>query len=124
VETFVVPNQLTFPPNFLPTIRSVRPGAVILDEDITRGLHGTKMAIVAAGKKQGIAPNANLYLIKAKGSWLKDANGPADNFAIYAYQIQAVAFALTKVRSEIQRKINTDPSARSVINMSWGMLNI
>jgi hypothetical protein len=31
--------------------------------------HGTKMASIAAGKSNGIAPNADLYLMKTKGQW-------------------------------------------------------
>jgi subtilisin family serine protease len=120
VDTFVVPNEVTFPEDFLAGVRSMRPNAVILDEDIRRGTHGTKMAIIAAGKKVGVAPNANLYLVKAKGAWARDANDPTDDFLIYRYQIQAVDLALDRVRSEIQARLNTDSNAKSVVNMSWG----
>lgn len=39
--------------------------------------HGTKMATIAAGKIHGIAPNADLYLLKAKGLW--KTGGPGDD---------------------------------------------
>jgi hypothetical protein len=115
-----VPNNLAFPPTFLDSIRLTRPNAAILNEDITIGAHGTKMATIAAGKVEGVAPNANLHLIKAKGSYLKDASDP-DNFTPYAYQPSAIALALTKIRADVQRRLNADPNAKSVINMSFGM---
>jgi subtilisin family serine protease len=72
VDTFVLDNSLTFPPDFMEGIRGLRPNAAVLDEDVKKGSHGTKMAIIAAGKDIGVAPNANLYLVKAKGSYLND----------------------------------------------------
>jgi subtilisin family serine protease len=102
-------------------IRGLRPNAAVLDEDVNKGSHGTKMAIIAAGKDSGVAPNANLYLVKAKGSYLNDADGPVDDFRIYpAYQVGAVRFALNHIRSVIQAKLNANSNEKSVINMSWG----
>lgn len=109
-----------FPGNFLASLRPIRPNVAILDEDVTRGSHGTKMAIIAAGRIHGVAPSANLHLIKAKRTYLTDANDAADNFKIYVYQIAAVDQALTRIRSEIQARLNVDSAAKSVINMSWG----
>ncbi|KAF1963807.1 subtilisin-like protein [Byssothecium circinans] len=121
VGTFVIPNQLTVPRNYIDNIRKVHKAAIVRDEDITLGFHGTKMATIAAGKQLGVAPNADLFLIKSKGSWAKSAT--ATESINIGYQAPGMSRVLLHVRSLIQSRLNADASAKSVINMSWGIMN-
>jgi subtilisin family serine protease len=102
--------------------REVHKNAIVVSEDITHGWHGTKMATIAAGKQLGIAPNADLYLIKAKGNWAKDAE--TAGYQSFGYQVTAISEALDQIRLHIQTRLNSDRSAKSVINMSWGKFDL
>jgi hypothetical protein len=84
------------------------------------------MAVIAGGKVHGVAPNANLFLVKYKGQFNRgnprnDVNnlnpGKELNHSVLP---GAVARCLNIVRQDIARRLQTDPMAKSVINMSWG----
>jgi hypothetical protein len=122
VDTFFVDNDDAFAPNFLEfSARAVnRPNAFLVDAQLGGGTgHGTKMATIAAGKTHGIAPNANLYLLKTKGQWnTGKSEGEADKNA--SLQPKALSKVMQKIREHIQDRLDADKDAKSVINMSWG----
>ncbi|KAK7183332.1 uncharacterized protein CC84DRAFT_1218950 [Paraphaeosphaeria sporulosa] len=123
VWSHLVPNDFTFPENFLETMKRVH-NDVSLKEDVKLGHHGTKMAIVTAGKTLGISPKANLVLFKAKGSWVPSTGA---KFQTVSYQYQALDYALDNIRAMIMRKRiddaerPVDQHERSVVQMSWGL---
>jgi hypothetical protein len=83
--------------------------------------HGTKMATIAAGKTHGVARNANLFLLKTKGQWNRISSGvsPVSDMS-YAIQEKALLRVVNEIRRHVRRRIEADPAAKSVINMSWG----
>lgn len=88
-----------------------------LRHDIRLGRHGTPMAIITGGRTLGIAPKANLFLIKAKGSFILK---PGDPFKTLGYQFPAIEHVLTNLRHIINSKRAEDSDAKSVVQMSWG----
>jgi hypothetical protein len=83
--------------------------------------HGTKMATIAGGKAHGIAPNANLYLLKIKGQWNKGSGLPEDE-KNGSVQPKALVKTFGVIRNHVRNRLATNANARSVINMSWGKL--
>ncbi|KAF2728537.1 subtilisin-like protein, partial [Polyplosphaeria fusca] len=81
------------------------------------GYHGTMMATIAAGKTLGIAPNAHLHLVKGKNQYSTDGT----TWRNYGYQPRAVSVALDEVRRHIMSRLRNDPSAKSILNLSWGV---
>jgi hypothetical protein len=81
--------------------------------------HGTKIATVAAGRIHGIAPNANLYLLKHEGDW-NAGKTPHEKIRSGKIQQGAVAEVLDVVRRHIEARLMADSGAKSVINISWG----
>ncbi|KAF2789529.1 subtilisin-like protein, partial [Melanomma pulvis-pyrius CBS 109.77] len=105
---------------------------IVFNEDIGRSTHGTKMATIAGGKIHGIAPNADLFLVKTTGNFnrgpsteqeereeregtrfIEDSNHPL--------QPGALEDSLNAVRDHILERLKVNPDAKSVINMSWGV---
>ncbi|KAF2011878.1 subtilisin-like protein [Aaosphaeria arxii CBS 175.79] len=130
IRTYFPPNDIAFPVDFLKNLRKTHPEATIEEErlnTVNPVSHGTKMAAIAGGKLHGIAQNADLYLLKTKGvynthAWKnpldhsKGKVGPQD----YGPTPKAIATVLSKVGRDISDRLAKDPSARSVINMSFG----
>ncbi|KAF2272251.1 uncharacterized protein EI97DRAFT_470584 [Westerdykella ornata] len=120
VEHFVAPNKDTIPPRFLENHQRLFPNLRILPEDI-RGVsgHGTKMASIAAGKTIGVAPNADLYLLKTKGAFNR---GDAPDRPDTALGAQAVAMlgCLNRIQFHVENRLKVDKDAKSVVNMSFG----
>lgn len=90
--------------------------------------HGTKMASIAAGKRTGIAPNADLFLVKAKGNYNfeeQNEQGETVRSKDRALVIQPAALQdiLDTIREHIVQRLRSDPDTKSVVNMSWGMLD-
>jgi hypothetical protein len=86
------------------------------------------MASIAAGKRTGIAPNADLFLVKTKGHWnpgteRENQEGRVVRSEDKALNVQprALEDIVLRIRSHIEERLKSDPSAKSVINMSWGM---
>jgi len=80
------------------------------------------MAIVAAGRFQGVASNANLHLSKTKGQWNTGSGQPEDDRNV-GIRPAALNRIFINLRSHIGRRIADDFNAKSVINMSWGKLS-
>jgi hypothetical protein len=123
VDTFFVNNDDAFTEAFLADARrSGRDNSFLVDAQIGRGDgHGTKMAIIAGGKVHGVAPNANLYLLKVKGQWNKGTSTAAEE-RNGSVQPKALITTLGVIRNHIRNRLATDTNTRSVINMSWGKL--
>ncbi|KAH8716869.1 peptidase S8/S53 domain-containing protein [Phaeosphaeriaceae sp. PMI808] len=85
-----------------------------------RTTHGTKMAIIAGGKKHGISPQADLYLLKVTGTF-NTGDVPRRKDSAYAIQGPALSRVLAEVRRHIESRLARNPNAKSVINMSWGV---
>jgi hypothetical protein len=71
------------------------------------------MATIAAGVERGIAPKADLCLVKIK---------KFDPNVSYTLPITTLALAwfIDAVIKDIEDRTSQNPGARSVINMSWG----
>ncbi|KAI4941965.1 hypothetical protein J4E91_010515 [Alternaria rosae] len=110
VDTVVTPNTLT-----LGDLDPERQG----DQIIGNGEHGTMMATIAAGKIHGVAPNADLYLVKTKGQ-IKDKTNP-QVLRHSPLNYNAALFFLNAVKSHIKARLAKDQNAKSVINLSWGL---
>jgi hypothetical protein len=67
----------------------------------------------------GVAPNANLHLLKMKGQFNSGDPGAPDK--TYALQVQSILSVFNEVRRHVIARLDTDPDAKSVINMSWGV---
>jgi hypothetical protein len=121
VDHFFPDNADTLPAGLLENLRKTSPAAVLVDPNISSVSfgHGTKMAVIAGGKRSGVSPDANLFLVKTKGHYNR-GNGEPDR--AYAHRPEAAYVCLNRVREHIQNRINQDPDAKSVINLSWGKL--
>jgi hypothetical protein len=74
------------------------------------------MARLAAGRNLGVAPNADLYLIKTKGQYTrKDGRVGTTTFNPLSMQ-----HFLNAVTENIEGKLPEQPGDKIVINMSWG----
>jgi hypothetical protein len=120
VETFFVTNAEAFPATFMTNTLPLYPKIRMLDAQLGNGGHGTKMAIVAAGRTHGIAPNANLFLLKIKGQYNLGKTDPPSQDKTYVLQIRALTRAFQEIRLHVNRRVTADANAKSVINMSWG----
>jgi hypothetical protein len=122
VNAFFVQNEDAFPPDFLVKQQMIRRNAFLETPRLgsTTG-HGTRMAIVAAGKTWGIAPNANLHLLKIRGEWNRGTTGILPN-EVYATQRKALEVAFDEIQGHVEDRLALDSSAKSVINMSWGKM--
>jgi subtilisin family serine protease len=95
----------------------------LVDAQIGRGDgHGTKMATIAGGKIHGVAPNANLYLLKVKGQWNKGSGSDADEKS-GSVQPKALMTTFGVIRDHVRDRLIADAETKSVINMSWGKLS-
>jgi hypothetical protein len=123
VREFIVSNDLASTDAFMDSLRRFgRPNAHMVPRQI-RGPtgHGTKMATIAAGKLNGIAPNADLYLMKIKGQWNsgRTPHEPDKSVKIHA---AALGEALEEIKRDVHARLDVNKNAKSVINMSWGKL--
>ncbi|KAH7073921.1 peptidase S8/S53 domain-containing protein [Paraphoma chrysanthemicola] len=122
VNTFFVNNRDAFPSTFLFTQHAMgRSEATLVTPRLGGGTgHGTKMATIAAGKGYGVAPKADLYLLKRNGEWNKgtESNKPDEN---YATQPPALAAVFDTIESHVRSRLRANSRAKSVINMSWGI---
>lgn len=84
--------------------------------------HGTKMAAIAGGRINGVAPRANLYLMKIKGHYNNGDKPRPDRNPIKSARIfpRALAAVFDEIRRDVLARRLLDPRAKSVINMSWG----
>lgn len=124
MQCFIVPNEDTFPDGWLDSMRAQGwMGAVMRPESLEGDGHGTLMAVIAAGREHGVAPNADLYLVRTKGRYNRDSTDETDPGAQdRSWPLQAIAVnsALDHVRNDIESRLSANPSAKSVVNMSWG----
>lgn len=120
METFFVSNAEAFPAAFVTNNLKLYPNVKILDAQLGNGGHGTKMAIIAAGRMRGVAPNADLFLLKIKGQYNLGKVDPPSQDKTYVLQLRAVVRAFQVVRNHVHRRLAADANAKSVINMSWG----
>jgi subtilisin family serine protease len=116
-----VSNEDAFPDGFLEQQQIHRPNAFVETAHIggVSG-HGTKMATIAAGKIHGVAPNANLYLMKILGQWNLGTSTTRPN-QNYAVQPKALLKVLDEIQQHVESRLGSNQDAKSVINMSWGM---
>jgi hypothetical protein len=100
-------------------MRKVRPTTYIVDAHIGSATgHGTKMAIIAGGITNGVAPRANLYLMKIKGQWNSGISpAPNKNGRILPRALNTV---FDEIRRHVGQRRQANPRAKSVINLSGG----
>jgi transposase len=85
------------------------------------------MASLVAGKNNGIAPNADLYLVKTKTrftGWVQpgvENTGPPQTPHLSTLNYEAMEYYLNLVEEHVTERLAKDPTAKSVINMSRGM---
>lgn len=79
--------------------------------------HGTKMAIIAGGIINGVAPRANLYLMKIKGQWNNGESPTNMNGRILPRALDTV---FDEIRRHVGQRLQANPRAKSVINLSGG----
>jgi len=75
------------------------------------------MASLAGGRDHGIAPNADLFLVKAKGAVRKN---DGIGIATTAYNYESINWFLNGVEASIQARVGKDPAAKSVVSLSSG----
>jgi hypothetical protein len=76
------------------------------------------MATIAAGVERGIAPKADLCLVKIKNT-MKSKFDPNVSYTLPITTL-ALAWFIDAVIKDIEDRTSQNPGARSVINMSWG----
>ncbi len=105
-----MPNNLAFTNAVHPENRA--------PESIGGGKHGTMMATIAGGKNYGIAPNADLYLLKTKNQYRSTGE---ERFTKHAgIQPAAIQDIFREIEANISSRLRNVPTAKSVISMSWG----
>ncbi|CAN9246658.1 unnamed protein product [Alternaria alternata] len=117
ISTIITPNRFTYALN----IQS-DPGNPIdrtMPEQIQGGDHGTMMATIAAGFELGIAPKADLCLVKTKNR-IKNKYKPELSFTL-PITLKGLVWFVNAVLEDIDERTSRDPGTKSVINMSWGM---
>ena len=116
VRDFVVPNRHTLA---LGSLSDDQKGP----EDMTDiNGHGTMVASIVAGYISGVASKANLVVVKMR-NWAKNPQNPeSDKLIPRGVTDSALEFALSWTFKDIeqQRRQNTDPNAKYVINLSYG----
>lgn len=75
---------------------------------------------MAAGKTYGIAPNADLFLVKIRNGCKNKFWDENRQTHLAALQPEALDWVIQKVQAHILRRLSANSNARSVINMSWG----
>jgi hypothetical protein len=81
------------------------------------------MAILAGGVNTGVAPKADLYLLKVKGNYHHTDN--LENHSKSFHTVRSCQYWSNHVQNHIEerknaRRQNGGPEVKSVINMSWG----
>jgi subtilisin family serine protease len=79
--------------------------------------HGTQVACLAAGVQYGVAPNANLVLVKYRNAFRSRIGKVSTPLAT----VEAMADALHWI---IQHIDTNNRAGISVINLSWGKLDL
>ncbi|KAI9704528.1 MAG: hypothetical protein M1820_005602 [Bogoriella megaspora] len=115
IETYIVPNSLT-----LPTLGKF--GATYdLDSDqimFDSTDYGTKVASAAAGVNNGVASNANLFLIKAKNSATQLRADGSFSRPVGRYTAGALTDAADRIISHVDKEKNR---GKAVVNLSLGI---
>ncbi len=75
------------------------------------------MASLAGGRVTGVAPNADLFLVKTKAQFRRGAGDGMSNGPI---TYSAMSFFLNGIMEHIDGKLKKNPNAKSVINLSGG----
>ncbi|KAH6860364.1 tri m 2 allergen [Alternaria sp. MG1] len=118
VRDFVVPNRHTLA---LGSLSDDQKGP----EDMTDiNGHGTMVASIVAGYISGVASKANLVVVKMR-NWAKNPQNPeSDKLVPRGVTDSGLEFALSWTFKDIeqQRRQNTDPNAKYVINLSYGWI--
>ncbi|KAF1828008.1 subtilisin-like protein [Decorospora gaudefroyi] len=118
VDTHFMPNHFSLPAE---VITNNRAGT---EEIGGPGFHGTIMACLAGGAQIGVAPKANLYLFKVKGSY-RNSNRPDPIISHHTHR--SVTYWIRHVKEHIDQRERARPAGgpplKSVINMSWGINN-
>ncbi|KAF2445923.1 hypothetical protein P171DRAFT_276181 [Karstenula rhodostoma CBS 690.94] len=117
VDTFVVSKEEVTLQGFIEEQRKHWKDAKVFDQNIWRGDHGTKMAIIAAGAVNGVARRANLYLMKAKGQYQREVGSDIVNLG---YTVPAIQTTLDEIKRHIEERKRSNPNAKSVLSWSWG----
>jgi hypothetical protein len=74
------------------------------------------MARLATGRQIGVAPNADLYLIKIKGQYRKRNGG----IGTTSFNPLSMRWFLSAFTENIEARLPEHPGKKIVINMSWG----
>jgi hypothetical protein len=74
------------------------------------------MTRLAAGRLNGVAPNADLYLVKFKGQYMTNAGEPKNSVHNYL----SLEWFVGKIENHIETRRNENPNAKFVINWSGG----
>lgn len=116
VRDFVVPNRHTLA---LGSLSDDQKGPEDM-ADING--HGTMVASIAAGYVSGVASKANLVVVKMRNSAKNPQNPESDKLIPRGVTDSALEFALSWTFKDIeqQRRQNTDPNAKYIINLSYG----
>lgn len=77
-----------------------------------------RMATIAAGIELGIAPKANLCLVKTKNR-IKNKYRPELSFTL-PITLKGLVWFVNAVLEDIEERRSRNPGTKSVINMSWG----
>jgi hypothetical protein len=77
------------------------------------------MAAIAGGRLHGVAPNADMFLMKTKTHY-HHTYGSGTSSTSLTYP--ALDYSLNVVEQHINDRLAQDPKSKSVINMSFGML--
>lgn len=122
MRTFFVSNDEAFAAGYIDDLRKFgRPNARLIPPQIlgVNG-HGTKMATVAAGKLNGIAPNADLYLMKIQGQWNSGRTAPSDKDKAGKIHARALVTVFDEIQRDVIARLDANKDTKSVINISWG----
>ncbi|KAH7411597.1 peptidase S8/S53 domain-containing protein [Phaeosphaeria sp. MPI-PUGE-AT-0046c] len=122
VETYFVSNDVAFTDEYIANMRKfgrANAAPVIAHIGDDSG-HGTKMATIAGGKVHGIAPKANLYLLKFMGHWNSE-KAAREPDRLGKIQPMALTAVFDTLRLHVTRRLRVNKDAKSVINLSWGV---
>jgi hypothetical protein len=74
------------------------------------------MAALAGGRLNGVAPNADLFLVKTKGQWRNNSGRQMNSHHTY----DSIRTFLAKVEDHINSRRDENPQPKFVINWSGG----
>lgn len=114
IRGYTVPNQIT-----LSQITELGDRAPENLRDYRQSFHGTKVACVAAGKVRGVAPLANLVIVKFRNG-AKNKFNPNAPYIMQGVTYWAINDAWMFVLNDIAAQRRNGNTGKFIINMSYG----